>query len=392
LNGRKIVRQPEASFLRAILRSHHARLSQNTTEEAMNGQFSRRLAGLVGAALAIAGGVAYGSPIGYVQTNLTSDVPGLAANTDPDLKNPWGMSYGTSTPFWISDQATNIATLYNGAGVKQGLVVTMPAGLGPTGQVFVSGLGFSTGTGANSLFVFSTLSGQIDAWNGGTSAVVAAEVPGAVYTGLAVAGSRLYAANTAAGRIDVFDNNFSLTSGASFVDPGLPAGFAPYNIQNIGGKLYVEYAKEGSPGGLIGVFDADGNFLQQITDAHFDEPWGVALAPAGFGDFANDLLVGNFGDGTINAFDPLSGLFIGTLSDAAGNPIVNDGLWALGFRTGPAFDNNALFFTAGIHNEADGLFGEITVVGAAPTTVPEPMTFTLLGLGIAALASRKARS
>lgn len=359
----------------------------------MNGQILRRLPGLVGAALAMAGGIAYGSPIGYVQTNLTSDVPGLAANTDPDLKNPWGMSYGTSTPFWISDQATNIATLYNGAGVKQGLIVTMPPGIGPTGQAFVGGLGFSTGTGPNTSFVFSTLSGQIDAWNGGTTATVAANPAGAAYTGLAVAGSRLYAANLAAGRIDVFDSSFSLVSlPDSFVDPILPAGFSPYNVQNIGGKLYVEYAKEGSPGGFVGVFDANGNFLQHISDAHFDEPWGVTLAPAGFGDFANDLLVGNFGDGTINAFDPLSGLFVGTLSDAAGNPIVNDGLWALGFRTGPAFDNNALFFTAGINGEADGLFGEITVVGAAPTTVPEPMTFTLLGLGIAALASRKGRS
>jgi uncharacterized protein (TIGR03118 family) len=344
------------------------------------------------ASLATAGSAA-ASPIGYVQTNLTSDIPGKAANLDPDLKNPWGMSFSATSPFWVSDQRTNLATLYNAAGVKQGLVVSVPGG--PTGQVFASGSGFNL-NGSSAQFMFATLSGAIEAWNGSagtTASAVFLSSDGAVYTGLALAGQRLYAADAANGKIDVFDTSYHKLSGLSFTDPNLPSGFTPYNIQNIGGSLYVEYEKQGGPGGIVDVFDTNGNLLRRLSsDAHLDDPWGITLAPAGFGDFGGDLLVGNFGDGLINAFNPITGAFLGTLSDSLGAPLVNDGLWALGFRTGAGFDPNTLYFTAGINGEADGLFGAIQVAGSGPIVpgpVPEPASLLLLGSGLVGLARRR---
>jgi uncharacterized protein (TIGR03118 family) len=223
---------------------------------------------------------AYGNSIGHVQSNLASDVSGLAANVDPNLKNPWGVSFGLNTPFWISDQATDVATLYSGAGVPQALVVSTPPPAppptGPTGQVFVGGLGFTTGGGGAALFAFATLAGTIDAWNGGTSAVVQfAATDGAVYTGLAQSGSLLYATDTRNGKIDIFSNSFQKTTvSGSFTDPSVPADFTPYDIQNINGKLYVEYANLSSSAGYIGVFDGNGNLLQHISDAHLDAPLG----------------------------------------------------------------------------------------------------------------------
>ena len=322
----------------------------------------------------------------YVQTNLTSDIPGLAANTDANLKNPWGMSFGLMTPFWVSDQVTNVSTLYNASGVPQSLVVATPPipGGGPTGQVFAGGMGFTMATGTAANFIFATLSGTIDAWNSGTSAQIQFAAPnGAVYTGLALAGNLLYAADTRNNRIDVFNNSFQQTTvGGSFVDPNVTSGFTPYNIQNIGGKLYVEYARRNTPGGFVGVFDTNGNFLQHISDSHLNSPWGITQAPATFGDFGGDLLIGNFGDGTINAFTS-SGLFVGTLSGVSGQPLVNSGLWALNFRAqGSGFDPNALFFTAGINGESDGLFAEIR-------PVPEPSTLSMLVLGCVLCLSRR---
>uniref|UniRef100_Q01XA9 Uncharacterized protein n=1 Tax=Solibacter usitatus (strain Ellin6076) TaxID=234267 RepID=Q01XA9_SOLUE len=326
-------------------------------------------------------GVASAATVGYFQTNLTSDIPGLAANLDPLLKNPWGMSFSATSPFWLSDQVSNVATLYSGAGVPNPLVVTTPPvpGPGPTGQVFAGGLGFIITPGVTANFIFSTLAGTIDAWNSGTTAVTKFTAPdGAVYTGLAQAGSLLYAADTFNDKIDVFDTSFQKTTVAgNFVDPNVAAGFTPYDIQNVGGNLYVEYAKRNSPGGFVAVFDANGHLLQHISDPHLNSPWGVTLAPGGFGQFANDLLVGNFGDGMINAFDPVTGAFLGTLSNANGSPIVNSGLWAIHFRSpGSGFDPNTLFFAAGINNEADGLFGSIQVV-------PEPATLGTFGFVVA---------
>jgi uncharacterized protein (TIGR03118 family) len=333
--------------------------------------------------------MASGSPIGYVQTNLASDIPLLAANTDPALKNPWGMSFSATSPFWVSDQVTDVATLYNGAGAPQALVVNVPpAGQvpnGPTGQVFAGGQGFNM-SGGQAVFVFATLSGTIDAWRVGTTAEVEFTSIGAVYTGLAIgttpAGNFLYAADSKNGKVDVLNTSFSkvILSG-SFIDPAMPAGFTPYNIQNIGGQLYVEYADRGFTGGFVDIFDLNGNLQKRlISNGPLDQPWGVALAPSGFGDFANDLLVGDFGDGLINAFNPSTGAFLGSVSDSLGNPIANVGLWALDFRApGSGFDPNTLYFTAGINNEADGLFGELRATGAS---VPEPTSLLLLGTGL----------
>jgi uncharacterized protein (TIGR03118 family) len=324
----------------------------------------------------------------YVQSNLTSDVPGLAANLDPHLKNPWGVSFNATSPFWVSDQVTNVATLYNGAGVPNALVVSMPAmpAGGPTGQVFNPTTGFELTPGHPALFIFATLGGTIAGWNpavGATSAVTQfTATDGAVYTGLTASffgsDNMLYAADNRNGKIDVFNSSFTKTTvSGSFTDPNVPAGLTPYNIQIIGGLLYVEYARLGAPGGFVAVYDTSGNLLRDFGSSHLNAPWGVTLAPSGFGTFANDLLVGNFGDGTINAFDPATGAFLGTLSGTSGM-IVNSGLWSLEFRAGGSgFDPNTLFFTAGINGQADGLFGAIQAT-------PEPATLGSSGAALAA--------
>ena len=280
----------------------------------------------------------------YYQTNLASDIPGLAAHTDPNLINPWGMSFGATSPFWVSDQGTNRSTLYNGTGTPQALVVTTPPG--PTGQVFNGTSSFKLDGTNPAFFLFSSLSGTISGWNPAvspTSAVVKfTATDGAVYTGLASGPSNLYAADFANGKIDSFDASFDkVTLAGSFTDPGLPMGYVPYNIQNVGGSLYVEYAKvdpvthrasEDTNQGIVDVFDTSGNFVRRLaTAANLSSPWGITLAPAKFGDFSNDLLVGNFGDGTISVFDPTTGAFLGKLLDASGHAISNDGLWALTF-------------------------------------------------------------
>ncbi len=335
----------------------------------------------------------------YFQTNLASDIPGLAAKTDTNLKNPWGMSFAPTSPFWVSDQVTNRATLYNGSGVPQALVVTTP--LGPTGQVFNGTSSFNLDATHPGLFLFSSLSGTISGWNPAVNATAAVvkftATDNAVYTGLASGPSNLYAADFANAKIDVFNSSFAKTTLAgNFTDPNLPAGYSPYNIQNLGGKLYVEYAQvnpithkasEATNQGIVDVYDTNGNFLQRLaTAAHLSSPWGITLAPGNFGDFSNDLLVGNFGDGTISAFDPVTGAFLGQLLDASGNPIMNDALWALNFRAANSgFDPNALFFNAGINGEVDGLFAEIQVV-------PEPSTVIQLGLGCLALVGLRRRA
>jgi uncharacterized protein (TIGR03118 family) len=232
----------------------------------------------------------------YLQTDLVSDIPGLAVFTDPSLINPWGVSHSATSPIWISDQGTNLATLYNASGVKQGLVVsipTTPSGpQGPTGQVFNSSTSFTVGANAAN-FIFANLNGTISAWNGsaGTTAQIQVTTPGAFYTGLAInaAQNRLYAANGAgSGGINVFNSGFApalnLPVGA-FIDPNLPAGLVPFNVQDIGGKVYVTYAPAGRPAeiaatpgmGVVNVFDENGNFLQRLISAvHLHRP-GVSL-------------------------------------------------------------------------------------------------------------------
>jgi uncharacterized protein (TIGR03118 family) len=339
----------------------------------------------------------------YVQQNLVSDIPGFANSTDPDLVNPWGLSSSSTSPWWVNDNGTGLATLYNGSGVKQGLVVTVPPPMGgtppsaPSGQVFNNTSGFALPGGSPSLFVFATEDGTISAWNGaqGTSAVLEADnsASGAVYKGLAIgnngSGNFIYAANFNAGTIDVFDTNFSQVTQppSAFTDPNLPAGYAPFNIANLNGKLYVTYALQndakhddvaGPGNGYVDVYDLNGNLLGRlISNGPLNSPWGLAVAPALFGSFSNDLLVGNFGDGMINAFDPATGASLGDLTDASGNPIQIEGLWGLAFGNGAnAGPTNTLFFTAGIGNgdpiESHGLFGDIV-------STPEPSTLWLLG-------------
>jgi uncharacterized protein (TIGR03118 family) len=335
----------------------------------------------------------------FLQTNLTSDIAGLALNTDPNLINPWGLTASPTGPFWVSDNNAGVSTLYNGQGQPQPaanpLVVNIPQpdgtpGGAPTGVVFNSSPGFKVaedGVSAASVFLFATEDGTIAGWSpkvDPTNAVLAVDnsAQGAVYKGLAIGKdpddrTLLYAANFRNGTIDVFDKNFSLTTvGGDFTDPNLPDGYAPFNVQNLGGKLYVTYALQddakhddvpGEGNGFVDVFDTNGNMLQRlISNGLLNSPWGLALAPADFGPFGNDLLVGNFGDGHINAFDPTTGDFVGQLTDSVGNhPITIGGLWALSFGNGGAAgDPNTLFFTAGIDHEQHGLFGEIQAVQA----------------------------
>jgi uncharacterized protein (TIGR03118 family) len=339
---------------------------------------------------------------GLFQVNLVSDIPGLATITDPNLKNPWGVSFSATSPIWISNQVTSTADLFNVHGVtvsQNALEVTIPTVIGPqgpTGQVFNGTSSFMVNQSAAS-FIFANLNGTISAWNNtaGTTAVIAASTPGAVYTGLAIDRSstpHLYAANTAQNRIDVFDGTFTDVTNTAFagkfVDPVLPAGLAPFNVQNINGKIYVTYAPVGRPAqisategnGVVAVFDLNGNFIQQlITGSKLASPWGLALAPLGWDGFGGDLLVGNFSyaAGEINAFDPLTGAFLGTVIS---NPSFQ-GLWALTFGNGGnGGDTNILYFTTGLDGETHGLF-------AALTPVPEPSALLLLGVGLAGLAA-----
>lgn len=318
----------------------------------------------------------------YVQTNLVSDIQGLAPTTDTDLKNPWGLSFSATSPFWVSNQMSDTSTLYNGAGVKSALTVSVPS---PTGTVYTGGSGFTApGASAPASFVFDTLGGTIYAWNTGSTAQLAATATGAVYTGLALdnvgSSNYLYAANIAGNSIDVYNASFAKVSLAgSFKDPNLASGYSAYNVQTINGLLYVEYYNPNLPGagnGVVSIFDANGNFVKEVASGgQLNIPWGVVIAPAGFGAFANDLLVGNFGNGEINAYDPSTGVWLGTLEDSTGKPIVNSGLWALATRTGTGFDTNGVYFDAGINRQADGLFGVLDVA------TPEPFSVGLSALG-----------
>ena len=346
----------------------------------------------------------------YLQTNLVSDIPGLAATTDANLQNPWGIASSATSPLWIADNRTGVATLYDGDGVANALVVTVSPTFGgagpaaPTGQVFNGTTGFTLTPGNPARFIFATEDGTISGWNPAvnpTNAILQVDKSpsGAIYKGLAIGnnGERdfLYAANFHHGDVDVFDSTFSpVALAGSFTDPNLPAGYAPFNVQTLGGQLYVTYAQQDASGeddvpgpghGFVDVFDLNGNLVRRlISGGQLNSPWGLAVAPADFGAFSGDLLVGNFGDGKINAFDPATGAYQGTLSDTNGNPLVNLGLWGLQFGNGASGGNaNALFFTAGIPGpdgaiEDHGLFGRIQVV-------PEPGGLVLIAFAAAAL-------
>lgn len=363
---------------------------------------------VAGILLAVAGAqqvLADGTADNFKQTNLVSDLPGVAKTTDPDLVNPWGVSFSSTSPFWVSDNGSGLATLYNGAGDKLGLVVTVPpAGSTPTGQVFNATPNFN-----GDLFIFASENGTITGWRGalGTTAeTLSSSTMDGVYKGLAIgttpSGTYLYATDFHNNQITVLPGTGAPALTGNFTDPTLPAGYAPFNIQNIGGKLYVTYAVQDAAGhddvagpgnGIVDVFDLQGNFLKRLISngGPLNSPWGMAIAPAGFGNFGNDLLVGNFGDGTINAFDPTTGDFLGQVDGSNGKPLINMGLWDLTFGNGGNGGSpDDLYFTAGIPGpgevEDHGLFGSIAVV---PT--PEPGTLTLIGSGLLGLIGYRRR-
>jgi uncharacterized protein (TIGR03118 family) len=333
----------------------------------------------------------------FTQTNLVSDGFVTAPTIDPNLINPWGVSFSSTSPFWVSDNGAGVATIYNGDGTPAApaghhvvTIATVPGATepaAPTGQVFnSSGSGFdisSGGTTAPSVFIFATEDGTISGWNpavnGGNSSVLAVdnsqEGLGAVYKGLALGqtsdGPRLFAADFRNAKVDIFDQNFQQIG--SFTDHKLPDGFAPFNVQVLDDKLFVTFALQdadkhddvaGRGNGFVDEFSLNGKFLDRVASGGpLDSPWGLAIAPSGFGDVANDLLVGNFGDGTINVFDPKSDHFLGKLLGADGNPIVIGDLWALvPGNNSPTADPNAIYFTAGVQQEAHGLFGTLTAV------------------------------
>jgi uncharacterized protein (TIGR03118 family) len=323
----------------------------------------------------------------YRRVNLVSDVPGAAQVTDPNLVNPWGMSASPTSPVWVSDNGTDVTTLYAGGvqGMPFGivpLVVNIPGGA-PTGQVFNGSSGFVVHSGSDSgpaLFIFASEAGVISGWSPAvpapapsTQAQVAATTPGAVYKGLALAraehGDRLYAANFSAGTIDVFNKHFApVHRHGAFVDHRLPDGYAPFNIQELDGRLFVTYAKQDAdkvddvPGhghGFVDVFSPNGRLLRRlISRGPLDSPWGLAIAPRDFGRFSRDLLVGNFGDGKIHAFNR-HGRLLGTLHNQHHDAITIDGLWALRFGNGVAGSRHTLLFSAGPDDEAHGLLGAI---------------------------------
>jgi uncharacterized protein (TIGR03118 family) len=317
----------------------------------------------------------------YTVTPLVSDQPGVAPNTDPNLVNAWGLTSGPTTPWWVSDNGTNLSTLYRGLdGLPLSLVVGVDSA--PTGTVFNPTAGFMLPTGGKALFLFDTEHGGILGWNQaqGTTAFLAKDRSDvdAIYKGLAIAdtaaGPRLYAADFHNARVDVFDGSFDLVPDSGFVDPSLPSGYAPFGIQTIGDRVFVTYAKQdadaedeiaGQGLGFVDAYDTSGNLVARVAQhGQLNAPWGLAWAPDSFGRFAGDLLVGNFGDGQINAYAEHNGHFThqGELRDGSGRSLSIDGLWALEVAQG---GNNGtpgtLFFTAGPDDETHGLFGQIDV-------------------------------
>jgi uncharacterized protein (TIGR03118 family) len=344
------------------------------------------------AALAAGPGFAATAPDQFKVTNLVSDVQGLAPTLDPNLINPWGTSELPDSDLWVSDQGSGVSTLYQGTPTKltsPNLVVSIAGGR-PTGQVFNPGFRTSPGNfvvrdGSQSgaaLFIFANLSGQISAWNPGlgvanpstetsTVAFKVASVRGGSFTGLAINGATLYAADFAHGTVDMFNSSFRpVFRFGAFTDFAIPRAFRPFNVQNLGGHIYVTYARSdprtgrpaSAPGaGFVDVFSPQGRLQKRlIRGGQLESPWGLAIAPPQFGAFSNDLLVGNFGNGFINAYDPQTGQFAGALRTPDGALVHEDGLRSLILGTVEAAGEQVLLFTAGIDNEHHGLLGSIT--------------------------------
>ena len=327
----------------------------------------------------------------YSQTNLISDEMGLAANQDSNLVNPWGLSRSSTSPWWVANNGTGTATLYNGnTGLPASLIVTVPTASGsgsgvPTGTVFNGTPAFELAPTMTARFLFATEDGTISGWNPSvdpTNAVIKVKTKNAVYKGFAIASHDgawfLYATNFEKGRVEVFDSAFHpvfLHGGDRFQDERIPRGFSPFGIQNIGGDLYVAFAKKdptstdelhGAGLGYVDVFSPSGRLLRRLEHGPWlNAPWGLALAPGDFGAFSHNLLVGQFGSGEVAAYDVASGRFLGEMKDMTDKVLMIDGLWALGFGNGAsAGPLNTLFFTAGIEDESHGLFGTLTAAAA----------------------------
>ena len=334
----------------------------------------------------ILGGVHPAAAQFYAQHNLVSDVARSADLVDPNLVNAWGLVSSPTSPWWIADNGTGKSTIYNVSTGTIPFIVTVPgAGVqqsAPTGIVFNGGTGFvvtnSAGT-SPARFIFASEDGTISGWRGPSAPLAAPAIlvvdnsaSGAVYKGLAIdnptTGTFLYATNFHTGTVDVFDSHFTpVHIPGAFTDPTLPDGYAPFGIQNVDGTLYVTYAKQdaqkhddvsGAGNGFVDVFDTNGHLIRRFaSQGSLNSPWGLVRTPAGFGTLGDTILVGNFGDGHLHAFDPTSGRLVGQLTDG-NTPITIDGLWALSFGNGGnAGDVNTLFFTAGPSEEMHGLFG-----------------------------------
>jgi uncharacterized protein (TIGR03118 family) len=370
---------------------------------------SALMSAAVGAGLLVGLGAAPANAAGFLVTNLVSDGSVPAVTIDTHLINPWGIAYGPTSPFWVSDNNSGSATLYTGAGSKVPLDVTIAPPMGsagpatPTGQVFNSSpTDFQVTSGGRSgqaVFLFGTEDGTISGWAPSVTTSVSilavdnsTQGLGAVYKGLALGNSGgsnfLYAADFRNGMIDQYDSSFHLVR--AFTDPTVAAGYAPFNVQVLNGHLFVTFALQndakhddvaGAGNGSVDEFNLDGSFNRRLVSlgGQINSPWGLDIAPAAFGAFSGDLLVGNFGDGTISAFDPTTGTFLGKLDGPGGGPIVEGDLWALiNGNGGPGADPNKVYFTAGVQNEAEGLFGSIS-------SVPEPASWAMMILGLGAV-------
>ena len=357
---------------------------------------------LLGVAGSLAAQTTSTPPNNYLVHNLVSDLANTADYQDPNLVNPWGNGFGAS-PFWVGNNRTGTSTLYSGTGAAIPLVVTIPqagnAGTdGPvTGVIFntfsSNASAFDVQSGDPADFIFCSEDGVISGWNKSVSGTKASILydnskSGAVYTGCAVGGTAaapyIFAANFNAGTVDVYDSNLNLNPAAynkSFLNPTIPSGFAPYNVQNINGTLFVTYAQQnaqknasvgGAGSGYVATFNLNGSLITNlISQGALNSPWGLAMAPANFGPFAGALLVGNFADGWINAFNATTGAMLGTLDDTTGNPIAIPGLWSLNFGSGAeSEDPGTLYITAGIgggpNNDPVQSHGLLASIQAAP--------------------------
>lgn len=376
------------------------------------------LRALIAAAIVVCVGGKFAMAQAYQQTNLVSDIQGVTQNppggqADTQLLNPWGLVASPTSPWWVSDNNSGLSTLYNGQGVKQGLVVNIPSpmsGVGgtSTGVVFTGVSGFTfhaDGKTTGAVFTFVTEDGTIVAWGPGINpqdlpcdAFIVVDnsnsptaATGAVYKGATIAQlttggpSYMYVTNIRSGRVEVYDANFNsvqlpdIDGHSAFVDREIPEGFAPFNVQVINGDLYVTYARQNAakhgdldfPGfGFVDKFSPSGKLLQRLESGPWlNAPWGVALAPANFGFYSNHLLIGNAGSGEIAVYDLASGRFDGLLRDANGHAFQNDRLWALQFGNDHAAGPSTWwYFTAGVGDEAHGLFGFFT---PADNSAPE---------------------